>query len=90
MKMDSEKFRKLCSEALSSPEGREIFKKLYCKYFPEETHEVVIKMIDQGMSAEQFLSEINNNALDSYLLNKGKDVFKVLEASEDTRKEFMP
>lgn len=88
MDKKSEKFRKLCTEALSTPEGREIFKKLYCKYFPKETHAIVIEMIDNGMPAEQFLSEINDSALDSYNLNKDKDVFKTIEASEETRKEF--
>lgn len=48
MKYTSEQFRALCLEALSSSEGREIFKNLYVKYYPKETHEAVIQMIDSN------------------------------------------
>lgn len=45
-------------------------------------------MIDSNITGEDFLRKINDDALDSYLKTKDKKIFSILEASEDTRKEF--
>jgi len=86
----SEENRKLLKEAMSTPEGREILKKCYVKYFPKCSHNAVLKFIDGEISENQFFEIINNNALDAYNAdpNQRKEAIAVLKASEDTRKEI--
>lgn len=81
--------RKKLAELLSYGEdGKKAFIELCTKFFPKEIHKAIIEMANGNLTEREFLEKINNDALDSYSNNKDENLFKILEASEGTRKEF--
>ena len=88
MVIDQEIRNKLAELLTYGEEGKQAFIKLCTKFLPKESHNAIIKMANGELTNKQFFEMINNDALDSYLETKDKDVFKILEASEETRNEF--
>lgn len=89
IKIDYDMRKKLAELLSYGEDGKKAFIELCTKFLPEETHEAIIEMANGNLTEREFLEKINNDALDSYSKDKDGNVFKILEASEDTRKEFL-
>ena len=88
IKIDQDMRDKLAEILTYGEEGKQAFIELCTRYLPKESHNAIIRMANGELTNKQFFEMINNDALDSYLETKDKNVFKILEASEETREEF--
>jgi len=86
--MDSNEIIESCRVLVDTPEGRELLKEMYCKHFPDLTHEAVCGIIDGNLSYEEFLTKLHNSVLDDYLETGDKDNFKFLGIGNIVKNEI--
>lgn len=90
--MEGSEFRKLCTEALSTKEGTQIFLDCCKKYFPKCASDMIEKVVNHNLDPSAFFTQLNDSTLDSFLdgkINK-KQFNDILFASEKTKKEINP
>jgi len=76
----------LIKKALSTPDGREGFKEIWVKSFPECTHRAIIDLIDGDVcDAERFFNTVENDILDEYNKDGDESVFTILKSISDLK-----